>query len=392
MAAGSKTSGRKLKPATALVLAGRSPFEYDGFVNTPIFRGSTVLYPTYDDLVSHRGRYTYGRRGTPTTDSLAGPLAQFEGGAGVVLTPSGLSAITTALLAVAKAGAHILIADSVYKPTRVFCDSILRALGVEIEYYDPLLGAEIAGLFRPNTSAVFLEAPGSQSFEMQDVPAITKVARERGAVSLIDNTWATPLYFRPHEHGVDISIQAGTKYLGGHADINLGTISGNAEWFPKIRDTHGNLGINPGPEDVFLASRGLRTMHVRLEKHMASGLKVARWIQTRPEVLRVLHPALEDDPGYAIWKRDFDGACGLFSFILKPQPEAKLAAFFDELALFGMGYSWGGFESLIIPFDCATYRTATKWNPGGHGIRIHIGLEDVDDLIADLDGAFAKLA
>jgi cystathionine beta-lyase len=389
----SKKSGRerKYRPETALILAGRSPFEHEGFVNTPIYRGSTVLWETYDDLIAHRGRYTYGRRGTPTTDALADALRQFEGGAGILLTPSGLSAIATALLAVVKAGDHVLITDTVYRPTRVFADSELSRLGVDVQYYDPLIGADIAKLFRKNTSAVFLEAPGSQSFEMQDIPAIAGIARDRGAVTLTDNTWATPLYFRPHEHGVDISIQAGTKYLGGHADINLGTISITEAHFKKVYDTHGNLGINPGPEDVFLALRGMRTMGVRLDRHRQSGLKVARWLEQRPEVLRVLHPGLERDPGHAIWKRDFDGASGLFSFILKPETKGKIGAFFDALELFGMGYSWGGFESLAIPFDCSAYRTATKWNPGGPAVRVHIGLEDPDDLIADLEEGLSQL-
>ena len=388
-----KKSGReaKYRPATSLVLAGRSPFEHDGFVNTPLYRGSTILSETYDDLVHHRGRYSYGRRGTPTIDALSSALATFEKSAGVLLTPSGLSAISTALLAIVKAGDNILVADTVYRPTRVVCDSILKRLGIETTYFDPLIGANIKSLFKKNTSAVFLEAPGSQSFEMMDVPAVAKAASEHGAVSLIDNTWATPLYFRPHEHGVDISIQAGTKYLGGHSDINLGTISVNEKHYKKVLNTHGDLGINPGPEDVYLALRGLRTMGIRLERHMSSGLRVAKWLQSQPEVLRVLHPALESDPGYAIWKRDFSGGCGLFSFILKPEYEKNIGAFFDSLSLFGMGYSWGGFESLAIPFDCASYRTATKWNPGGPAVRLHIGLEDPDDLIDDLSQALTKL-
>lgn len=382
----------KYRPATSLVLAGRSPFEHEGFVNTPLYRGSTILSETYDDLIHHRGRYSYGRRGTPTIDALADSLAAFEKSAGVLLTPSGLSAIGTALLAVVKSGDHILVADSVYRPTRVVCEGILKRLGVETTYFDPLAGSGIGALFRKNTSAVFLEAPGSQSFEMMDVPAVAKAAREHGAVSLMDNTWATPLYFRPHEHGVDISIQAGTKYLGGHSDINLGTISVSDPHHKRVVQTHGDLGINPGPEDVYLALRGLRTMAVRLERHMASGIRVATWLQSQPEVLRVLHPALENDPGHAIWKRDFDGACGLFSFILKPEYQNNIAAFFDTLALFGMGYSWGGFESLAIPFDCSSYRTATKWNPGGPAVRLHIGLEDPDDLIEDLTAGLAALA
>lgn len=382
----------KYRPATSLVLAGRAPFEHEGFVNPPLYRGSTILSETYDDLIHHRGQYSYGRRGTPTIDALAGALATFEKGAGVLLTPSGLSAISTALLAVVKAGDHILVADTVYRPTRVVCDGVLKRLGVETTYFDPLIGEDIKSLFKKNTSAVFLEAPGSQSFEMMDISAVAKVAREYGAVSLMDNTWATPLYFRPHEHGVDISIQAGTKYLGGHSDINLGTISVTEAHYKRVLMMHGDLGINPGPEDVQLALRGMRTMGVRLERHMVSGIQVAKWLQTRPEVLRVLHPALPDDPGHEIWKRDFDGACGLFSFILKPEYEKKIAAFFDSLALFGMGYSWGGFESLAIPFNCASYRTATTWNPGGPAVRLHIGLEDQDDLIEDLAGGLAALA
>lgn len=387
-----RNRGAGYRPATSLVLAGRSPFEHEGFVNTPLYRGSTILSETYDDLIHHRGRYVYGRRGSPTLDALSTALASFEKSAGVLLTPSGLSAISTALLAVVKSGDHILVADTVYRPTRVICDGVLKRLGVETTYYDPLLGAGIQSLFRKNTSAVFIEAPGSQSFEMSDVPAIARAAREHGAVSLMDNTWATPLYFRPHDHGVDISIQAGTKYLGGHSDINLGTISVNETHYKRVLATHGDLGINPGPEDVYLALRGLRTMGVRLERHMESGLRIARWLQARPEVLRVMHPALENDPGHTIWKRDFSGASGLFSFVLKPEAAGNIGAFFDSLALFGMGYSWGGFESLAIPFDCSSYRTATKWAPGGPAVRLHIGLEDPDDLIEDLAAGLAKLS
>ncbi|MBY0531001.1 MAG: cystathionine beta-lyase [Xanthobacteraceae bacterium] len=389
-----KKSGREAsyRPATALVLAGRSPFEHEGFVNTPLYRGSTVLYETYDDLLHHRNKYAYGRRGSPTIDALATSLASFEKSAGVLLTPSGLSAIGTALLAIVKSGDNILVADTVYRPTRIICDGVLKRMNVETTYFDPLIGAGIKSLFRKNTSAVFLEAPGSQTFEMPEVSIIAKAAAEHGAVSLMDNTWATPLYFRPHEHGIDISIQAGTKYLGGHSDINLGTISANEKYYKRVLATHGDLGINAGPEDINLALRGLRTMSIRLERHMASGLRVAKWLQSRPEVLRVMHPALESDPGYTIWKRDFSGACGLFSFILKPEAAKNIAAFFDSLALFGMGYSWGGFESLAIPFDCSSYRTVTKWNPGGPAVRLHIGLEDPEDLIDDLADGLAKLA
>jgi cystathionine beta-lyase len=263
---------------------------------------------------------------------------------------------------------------------------------VETTYYDPLIGDGIAKLFKPNTKAVFTEAPGSQSFEMQDIPAIAKVAHDKGAVVLMDNTWATPLYFHAFEKGVDLSIQAGTKYIGGHSDIMFGCVSANAATVAKLKDTVRALGICVGPDDVFLALRGLRTLAVRLARHYQSALTVARWLERRPEVARVLHPALESDPGHAIWKRDFTGACGLFSVVLKPMADKAVHAFMNELALFGMGFSWGGFESLVIVFDCTEYRTANPWAPGGPTLRFHIGLEDVGDLIADLDCGFAAMA
>jgi cystathionine beta-lyase len=382
---------RAYRSATEVVIGGRTPFEFEGFVNTPIFRGSTVLSPTAEQFLNHSGRYTYGRRGTPTTDALSEALTKLEGGAGVVLTPSGLSAITTALLSVVKSGDHILVTDSAYGPTRKFCNDVLAPLGVETTYYDPTIGASIETLMKPNTRAIFLESPGSLTFEIQDVPAITAVAKKRGAATIMDNTWATPLYFKPHAHGVDLSLEAGTKYLGGHADVNLGWVSATEQYWPKLYDTHGTLGLCPGPEDVFLSLRGLRTLAVRLAHHMEAGLKAARWLAARPEVLRVQHPALESDPGHAIWKRDFKGACGLFGVILKPCPAKAVNAFVEELELFGIGASWGGYESLAIPFDVTKIRTATKWNPGGPAVRIHIGLEDVDDLIVDLERGFAAL-
>jgi cystathionine beta-lyase len=381
----------KWRAATRLVMAGRDPFAFEGFVNTPIYRGSTVLSPTVDQFIRKTGRYQYGRRGTPTTDALAEAMRLMEGSAGVVLTPSGLSAITTALLAFLQAGDHLLLTDTVYYPTRNFANTVLKRLGVEIEYYDPLIGSGIAALLRPNTKAVFVESPGSLTFEMQDVPAIVEAARACKAIVLMDNTWATPVFYRPHEHGVDVVIHAGTKYLGGHADANIGTISTTAELFPRLKETHAMLGICAAPEDVFLALRGLRTLAVRLDRHMASGLKVARWLKSRPEVLRVLHPALEDDPGHAIWKRDFSGACGLFSFFLKPATQKSVAEFIEGLELFGIGASWGGYESLAVPFDCSKMRSATKWNPGGPAVRLHIGLEDADDLIADLERGLRRL-
>ncbi len=389
----SKKTEQPQKPATRLVTGGRDTKAQYGFVNPPVYHASTVLYPTAEDQVAHRGRYVYGRRGTPTSEALEKALMELEGPAcaAVALLPSGLAAISSALLSVVNAGDHILVSDSAYRPTRTFCDSILKRLGVETTYYDPLIGAGIANLFKPNTRAVFVEAPGSQSFEMQDIPAIAAVAHDKNAIVLMDNTWATPLYFRAFEKGVDLSIQAGTKYIGGHSDIMFGTVSANAATAPALKTTVGNLGICAGPDDIYLALRGLRTLDVRLQRHMQSALTVARWLAARPEVLRVLHPGLETDPGHAIWKRDFSGSSGLFSIVLKPIGTKAVYAFMDALALFGMGYSWGGFESLVISFDCDEYRTATKWAPGGPTLRIHIGLEDVGDLIADLERGFAAM-
>lgn len=384
---------RDQHPDTLIVTGGRVPGDYFGFVNPPVYHASTLLYPNAADMVAHRGRYRYGRRGTPTSDALENALRELEGPlcAGVSLLPSGAAAVSTALLSVLSSGDHLLVTDSVYRPTRTFADSILKRYGVETTYYDPLIGGGIAGLFRPNTRAVFVEAPGSQTFEMQDIPAIARVAHEKGAVVLMDNTWATPLFFRAFEHGVDLSIQAGTKYIGGHSDIMFGTISANEATWPKLSETAGNFGLCAGPDDVYLAQRGLRTLSVRLERHQRSALEVARWFEQRPEVLSVLHPALPSHPGHAIWKRDFTGASGLFSIVLKPVSEKALYAFCDALTLFGMGFSWGGYESLVIIFDCKDYRTATPWNPGGPGLRFHIGLEDTRDLIADLERGFAAL-
>ncbi|ADH88706.1 cystathionine beta-lyase [Ancylobacter novellus DSM 506] len=383
---------RKRSVETELVTAGRDPQRFDGFVNTPIVRGSTVLSATVADLEGHTGRYSYGRRGNPTVETLEVAITRLEGGAGTVLTPSGLSAVSTALLAVLEAGDHLLMVDTAYQPTRRVCNEVLRRYGIETTYYDPLVAGGIEELLRPNTRAIFLESPGSQSFEIQDVPAIVDIARKRGIVTLMDNTWATPLFFRPHDFGVDVSIQAGTKYVGGHSDLNLGTISANERLWRRLKLVHGDLGLTVAPEDAFLAARGLRTLAVRLAHHQASALTVAHWLEQRPEVKQVLHPGLPRHPGHAIWQRDFTGSSGLFSFILQPAPKAAVDAFLDSLELFGLGYSWGGFESLAIPFDCSSYRSATTWAPGGPAIRLHIGLEDPADLLADLEQGFGTLA
>jgi len=383
-----------IKPDTRLVTSGRDPEAYYGFVNPPVYHASTLLYPTAEDQVAHRARYNYGRRGTPTSEALENALREMSGElcAGVVLLPSGLAAISAALFATTSAGDHVLVPDSVYRPTRNFCNGVFKRLGAETTYYDPVIGAGIAKLFKPNTRVVFVEAPGSQSFEMQDIPAIAAVAHEKGAIVLMDNTWATPLYFRAFEKGVDMEIQAGTKYIGGHSDIMFGSVSANAASLPAMKDTVHSMGLCVGPDDMYLALRGLRTLGVRLARHYQSGLRVARWLEKRPEVLRVLHPALESDPGYAIWTRDFTGASGLFSVVFKSASEQSVHAFLNELTLFGLGYSWGGFESLAILFDCSEYRTATRWQPGGPTVRFHIGLEDPEDLLTDLERGFAAMA
>ena len=388
---GSGGAAKPLQPATQLVTAGRVPSEQYGFVNTPIYRGSTVLYPNAEKFLKRDAPYTYGTKGTPTTKALEVAWTELSGAAGTVLVPSGLAAISIALLSCMKAGDHLLVPDSVYRPTRNFCDTIMKKFGVETTYYDPLLGADVASLFKPNTRAVFTEAPGSLSFEMQDIPAIAAAAHARDLIVLMDNTWATPLFFPPHARGVDLAIEAGTKYCSGSSDLLLGMVSASERCWRDLRATFDTMAICAGPEDVFLALRGLRTMKVRLLHHQQSALAVARWLAARPEVARVLHPALETDPGHVLWKRDFTGASGLFSIVLKPMPDQAAHAFINALTLFGIGASWGGFESLVIPFDCAAFRTATRWNPGGPTMRFHIGLEDVGDLIADLERGFVAM-
>lgn len=386
----SKRTGKQ-KDDTRLAHAGREPFRQHGFVNTPIYRGSTVLFPTVAALEANDQDFTYGRLGTPTVRALEEAIAELEGGHRTLLAPSGLSAIVTALLAFVSTGDEILVSDSVYRPTRRFCDSVLKRLGIKTIYYDPLIGAGIAKLITKKTCVVFTESPGSQTFEVQDVPAIAAAAHAAGAVVILDNTWATPLYFKPFEHGADVSIQAATKYIVGHADAMLGAITTTEAVTKTVAKAHEELGVCPGPEDAYLGLRGLRSLGVRLERHQRSGLEIAEWLAARPEVARVLHPALPTDPGHAIWCRDFRGASGLFSIVLQPASHEALARMLNGLKLFGMGYSWGGFESLILPFDPSVYRTATKWKAEGPALRLHIGLEDVEDLKADLDAGLARL-
>jgi len=376
---------------TRLVSTGRNPKAQDGFVNPPVVHASTVVFDSTEALYSGKAKYFYGRRGTPTTNALTDALSDLEGAAGTVLTPSGLAACSLALLSASKSGDHVLITDSVYEPTRHFATTVLEPMGVEVEYYDPLIGSDISKLFKDNTSAVFTEAPGSQTFEMQDIPAIVAAAHKHDILVLLDNTWGTPLFFNSMAHGVDMTIQAGTKYIVGHSDVMLGTVSANEKAWQRLYDVHGAMGYHVGPDDVYLALRGLRTMSLRLKQHQASALAMAQWLEARPEVDRVLYPALESDPGHEIWKRDFSGACGLFGITLKDCTKSQALAFIDALDLFGLGYSWGGFESLVIHADPRSYRTATHWDEPGQLVRLHIGLEDIEDLKADLEKGFAAL-
>lgn len=381
-----------MKDDTRLTHAGLDPFAHQGAVNPPVYHASTILFPDLDTLEGRKPvKMAYGLRGTPTTFALEDAFTALERGFGTVLTPSGLGAVALALFACARSGDHVLVTDSVYGPTREFCDQVLSRYGVTTEYYDPLIGADIAPLLRPETAVVFLESPGSQTFEVQDVPAIAAAARAAGARVLMDNTWAAGYYFKPLEHGVDIAIHAGTKYPAGHADLMLGALVCAESVYGQVRAFSRWLGNGVGPDDVYLALRGLRTLAVRLERHQRSALAIARWLEERPEVLRVIHPALPGDPGHGLWKRDFGGACGLFGFVLRPVSREALAAMLEGMTLFGMGWSWGGFESLLIPVQPEHIRTVTPWAPGGPTLRMHVGLEDVDDLLADLEAGFERL-
>ncbi|HEX4882705.1 MAG TPA: cystathionine beta-lyase [Casimicrobiaceae bacterium] len=387
--------GRRLSPATLAGHLGRHPERHLGAVNTPVYRASTILFPTVADLeASARGEYAsigYGLHGLPTVVDLQQAIAELEGGHAALAVPSGLAATTLPLLALAKPGDHVLVTDSVYFPTRRFCELHLKRLGVEVDYYDPLAGAGIAQAFRPNTRIVFAESPGSLTFEVQDIPAIVAVAHERGALVVLDNTWATPLGFRAFDHGVDVSVHAATKYIGGHSDVLLGVIVASEEAYKPLHRLWTDMGVTASSDDCFLALRGLRTLPTRLSRHQASALEIATWLRSRPEVREVLYPALPGSPGHDLWKRDFRAACGLFGVVLAPVAKARVDAMLDGLELFGMGWSWGGFESLVIPTWAERVRTATRWEPGGPCLRLHIGLEEPADLIDDLACGFARL-
>jgi cystathionine beta-lyase len=387
-----------MKPSTTLVSAGRNPRRHSGAVDVPAFRASTITAPDLAAWEASRQRrfekdaVVYGRWGTPGSQALEEAVAAIEGADRAVSLSSGMAACASAILSLVKTGDHLLVPDNVYQPVRGFATGFLKDFGVETTFYDPLVGAGIARLMKPNTRLLYLEAPGSQTMEMPDIRTLVAEAKARGIRTAADNTWGTPLLFRPLDHGIDLSINAATKYLVGHSDAMLGTIAMRQELFERVKTVAtAHLGNCAGSEEIYLGLRGMRTMAVRLEKQGTSAFAVARWFQTRPEVERVLYPALPEDPGHALWKRDFTGASGLFSVVFKPCEKAALARFVDGLEHFAIGASFGGYESLVLPFDPSHYRTATKWEAKGPCLRFHIGLEDVDDLLEDLERGLARM-
>ncbi len=384
-----------LQPETQLTHTGRKPSNFYGMVNTPVFRGSTIISENLEDWDACKepdNPYaSYGRFGTPTTRSFEQAIATMEGGFQSLVFPSGLSACTHGLLAFVRSGDHVLLTDSVYGPTRAFANTVLTRLGIEVEYFDPLIGGEIRQLIRPNTRVVFVESPGSWTFEIQDIPAIAEEAHKVGAFVLMDNTWATPLYFKAFEHGVDVSIQAATKYIVGHSDALLGVATANERAWPILKQGTHDFGQTAGPDDIYLALRGMRSMSVRLRQHCATAMQLAEFLQAQPLVERVFYPALASDPGHRIWQRDFRGASGLFAIALKPVGRAALSKFFSSLQLFGIGLSWGGYESLALPLETAPTRTASNWPYRGPLIRINVGLEHADDLQQDLQQALQQM-
>jgi cysteine-S-conjugate beta-lyase len=385
-----------MKIETKLAHTGLAPDGYGGIVNLPPHRASTILFDNLADFEkADRGEWplpSYGRYGTPSTLSLEATLAELDGADYSIVLGSGMAAIAVAIMAFAEAGDHVLMVDTAYGPTRRFCEQKLKKLGVEVTYYDPAIGAGIKALMKPNTKVVYCESPGSLTFEMQDIPAISEVAHAASAVVIADCTWATPLYFRAFEKGVDVVMHSATKYISGHSDLVMGVLSCKEKHYKQLLYTYRNFGASPSADSCYLAMRGLKTMTIRMERQMQNALTIARWFQSRPEVEKVLCPMLEGDAGHALWKRDMTGGASLFGVLLKPYSHAQVAAMIDNLELFGLGYSWGGFESLVITFDAARSRTATEWNHKGVNLRFHIGLEHPDDLIADLEQGFKRLA
>jgi cystathionine beta-lyase len=386
---------RKWRPTTAVAHLGRDPKKHMGAVNTPVYRASTILFDTVAEVeAAVRGQYpgvVYGLHGMPTVTDLQSAFATLEGGHAALAVPSGLAAITLALLGTTSAGDHVLVTDSVYGPTRRFCENQLKGFGIDVSYYDPLIGGDIGRELRANTKVVFAESPGSLSFEVQDVPAIADAAHQRGALVMLDNTWATPLGFPSFARGVDVAVHAGTKYLGGHADVLIGLITCSEATFPRMHRLWTDMGVTASGDDCFLALRGLRTLALRLQRHTASALRVAQWLRDQPEIAEVIFPALPGSRGHDLWQRDFTGACGLFGIVLKPVSKARIDAMLNGMRLFRMGFSWGGFESLILPTYPERTRTATRWETQGPCLRLHIGLEDADDLVEDLAVGLARL-
>lgn len=385
-----------MKQDTTIVTTGRSPEDHHGAVNVPVYRASTILHPTVAEMeASHSsGNFLnrYGRVGTPTTAAFETAIAAIEGGFNTVSMSSGLAALTSSLLAFLSTGDHVLLTDSIYGPVRRFADVHLTRLGIEVEYFDPLIGGDIAKQIKANTKIVFVESPGSLTFEVQDIPAIAAAAHDAGVLVFMDNTWASPVYCKPFSLGVDISIHACTKYITGHSDAMLGcATAATEELYIALKTFCVHQGICAGTEELFLGLRGMRTLSVRLERHMKTGIALASWLEQRPEVSRILHPALPSDPGHELWKRDFSGASGLFGFILHDVPKKAVDAMLDSLSLYGMGASWGGFESLILPTKPGPIRTASEWKAEGPSLRIHAGLEDIEDLKADLEKGFEVL-
>lgn len=386
-----------MKKETRLIHAGRSKKWTGSAVNPPVVRASTIIFDTVQELkhaVANRGNKVpyYGRRGTATHFAFQEAMNELEGGAGCVLYPCGSAAISGALLSFLKSGDHLLVVDSVYEPTRALCDKLLKDLGISTTYYDPLIGAGIADLIQPNTKVIFLESPGSLTLEVQDVPAICAVAKANNIITILDNTWASPILCRPFEMGIDISLQAATKYIVGHSDVMLGTATANEKYWPQLREHSYLLGYCASPDDAYTALRGLRTLSLRLAQHEQSALKVAHWLLQRSEVEAVLHPAFTSHPGHAEFERDFSGSNGLFSFVLKQATAQQVTDFIESLQHFKMGFSWGGYESLITyNLNIQALRTATTWPYSGPLIRLHIGLENADDLIADLEAGFERL-
>ncbi len=380
----------KVSVDTILTHSGRKVEEQFGFVNTPVYRGSTVLFKTLDEIEVPHPRYEYGRMGNPSSDAVEAVMTELEGAAGTVLAPSGLSAISLALLSVLESGDEVLVTDSAYYPTRRFGDGVLQRLGVGVRYYDPRCGSDIAALMTEKTRAIYVESPGSLTFEVQDLPGIVAAAKTRDAYVIVDNSWATPLFHQPLALGADIVIHAGTKMIIGHSDAMFGTASATERCIEQLRKTHLQLGLCASPDDCFLAARGLRTLALRMRQHSKHSAEIASWLEGQPGVAAVYHPALPSHPDHAIHARDFSGSGSIFGVLLTPAPRESYAAMLDGLKLFGLGYSWGGYESLCLPVYPGRVRTAVKWEAEGHMIRLHIGLEGIDDLKADLAAALGR--